>query len=92
MLLRFSSSQLGNACLPPAPPHGLTIEREPERGIEVELRALVPGLLPRLLAKGRAGVVEVKRQRDRDGRVESGGSAERQCGPRETRRSVGVAL
>ena len=39
-------------------PSCLRIEREPERGIEVERRALVPGFLPGLLAKGRAGVVE----------------------------------
>ena len=69
----------------------LTIEREPERGIEVERRALVPGFLPRLLAKGRAGVVEVRSERGHDGRVVSGGFTQRERGPREARRAVGVA-
>ena len=69
----------------------LAIEREPERGIEVERRALVPGFLPGLLAKGRAGIVEVSSERDHCGRVESSGFAERERGPREARRPVGVA-
>jgi hypothetical protein len=39
----------GKPCAAPAGPY-LTIERESERGIEVERCALVPGFLPRLLA------------------------------------------
>ena len=71
----------------------LAIEREPERGIEVERRTgtLVLGFLPRLLAKGRAGVVEVRSEWGHDRRVVSDGSAEFGRGPREARRTVGVA-
>src|SRR5215211_4664163 len=69
----------------------LAIERDPERGIQVERRALVPGFLPRLLVKGRADVVEVSSGRGHLGRVESGGATERERGPCEARRAVGVA-
>ena len=37
------------------------------------------------------GVVERRSERDLAGRVESGGSTERERGPREARRAVGVA-
>ena len=59
--LRASHCASARACL--------TIEIEPERGVEVERRAVVSGFLPRLLAKGRAGVVEVMGERIPDGRV-----------------------
>ena len=77
MLEALGRTRLGVVSTPgvPLPVPGavpcLPIEREPERGIEVELRALVPGLLPGLLAKGRAGVVEVSSEREpcRSGRI-----------------------
>jgi hypothetical protein len=66
----------------------LTIEREPERGIEVERCALLLRFLPRLRASGRAGVVEVRSDQGHDGRA---GSTERERGPRKAGRAVGVS-
>jgi hypothetical protein len=51
----------------------LTIEREPKRSIEVERRAVVPGLPPRLLTQGHASAVELRNERDRYGRIETCG-------------------
>ena len=62
-------------------PARLTIEREPERVIEVERGSVGPGFLPRRLTKGRADGVDVTEPTGSSGRVESGRAAEPSAAP-----------